>query len=127
MLVGVVYLVAPPRADVGRRASTSSRCTARRSRYTEQVWLFAAFTIAFMIKVPMVPFHTWLPDAHTEAPTGGSVDLAGVLLKMGAYAFLRFSLPMFPLAAQDAFPLVMVLAVIGIVYGALVGATRSPT
>ena len=54
--------------------------------YTEQVWLFAAFTLAFMIKVPMVPFHTWLPDAHTEAPTGGSVDLAGVLLKMGAYA-----------------------------------------
>ena len=63
-----------------------------------------AFAIAFMIKVPMVPFHTWLPDAHTEAPTGGSVDLAGVLLKMGAYGFLRFALPMFPLAAQDAFP-----------------------
>ena len=73
-----------------------------------------------MIKVPMVPLHTWLPDAHTEAPTGGSVDLAGVLLKMGAYGFLRFSLPMFPLAAQDAFPLIMALAVIGIIYGAMV-------
>lgn len=86
----------------------------------EQVLLFAAFTLAFMIKVPMVPLHTWLPDAHTEAPTGGSVDLASVLLKMGAYAFLRFSLPMFPHAAEQAFPVIMTLAVIGIVYGAMV-------
>jgi len=87
---------------------------------TEQVLLFAAFTLAFMIKVPMVPLHTWLPDAHTEAPTGGSVDLAGVLLKMGAYGFLRFSLPMFPHAAEQAFPLIMSLAVVGIIYGAMV-------
>ena len=82
--------------------------------------LFAAFTLAFMIKVPMVPLHTWLPDAHTEAPTGGSVDLAGVLLKMGAYGFLRFSLPMFPHAAEQAFPVIMTLAVVGIIYGAMV-------
>ena len=82
--------------------------------------LFCAFTLAFMIKVPMVPLHTWLPDAHTEAPTGGSVDLAGVLLKMGAYGFLRFSLPMFPHAAEQAFPVIMTLAVIGIIYGAMV-------
>jgi NADH-quinone oxidoreductase subunit M len=87
---------------------------------SEQVLLFAAFTLAFMIKVPMVPLHTWLPDAHTEAPTGGSVDLAGVLLKMGAYGFLRFSLPMFPHAAEQAFPIIMTLAVVGVVYGAMV-------
>ena len=87
---------------------------------TEELLLFAAFTLAFMIKVPMVPLHTWLADAHTEAPTGGSVDLAGVLLKMGAYGFLRFSLPMFPHAAEQAFPLIMTLAVVGIIYGAMV-------
>ena len=86
----------------------------------EQILLFSAFTLAFMIKVPMVPLHTWLPDAHTEAPTGGSVDLAGVLLKMGAYGFLRFSLPMFPHAAELAFPVIMSLAVVGIIYGAMV-------
>ena len=87
---------------------------------SEQVLLFAAFTLAFMVKVPMVPLHTWLPDAHTEAPTGGSVDLAGVLLKMGAYGFLRFSLPMFPHAAEQAFPVIVALAVVGIIYGAMV-------
>lgn len=86
----------------------------------KQYWLFAAFALSFAIKVPMFPFHTWLPDAHTEAPTGGSVDLAGVLLKMGCYAFLRFSLPMFPHAAEQAFPVIMTLAVIGIIYGAMV-------
>jgi NADH-quinone oxidoreductase subunit M len=88
--------------------------------YLEQTLLFWAFAVAFLIKVPMVPLHTWLPDAHTEAPTGGSVDLAGVLLKMGAYGFLRFALPLFPLAAQDAFPAIIGLSVIGIVYGAMV-------
>jgi len=86
----------------------------------EQVLLFSAFTLAFMVKVPMVPLHTWLPDAHTEAPTGGSVDLAGVLLKMGAYGVLRFSLPMFPHAAEQAFPVIVGLAVAGIIYGAMV-------
>ena len=120
MLVGMVYLALRHMQETGRPSFDILTLYGTPLTYTEQVWLFAAFTLAFMIKVPMVPFHTWLPDAHTEAPTGGSVDLAGVLLKMGAYAFLRFSLPMFPLAAQDAFPLIMVLAVIGIVYGALV-------
>src|SRR3972149_1802438 len=67
-----------------------------------QTWLFAAFALSFAIKVPMFPFHTWLPDAHTEAPTGGSVILAGVLLKMGTYGFLRFAIPLFPLAAREA-------------------------
>src|SRR4030095_6423840 len=120
MLVGIVYLALRHMRETGTPSFDIATLYGTPLTYTEQVWLFAAFTLAFMIKVPMVPFHTWLPDAHTEAPTGGSVDLAGVLLKMGVYAFLRFSLPMFPLAAQDAFPLIMVLAVIGIVYGALV-------
>ena len=84
-----------------------------------QLWLFAAFAISFMIKVPMFPFHTWLPDAHVEAPTAGSVILAGVLLKMGTYGFLRFAIPFFPAAAQQATPLMITLAAIGIVYGSL--------
>jgi NADH-quinone oxidoreductase subunit M len=85
-----------------------------------QYWLFGAFALAFAIKVPMFPFHTWLPDAHTEAPTAGSVILAGVLLKMGTYGFIRFAIPLFPKAAFNLLPLVSVLALIGIIYGALV-------
>jgi NADH-quinone oxidoreductase subunit M len=85
-----------------------------------QYWLFAAFALSFAIKVPMFPVHTWLPDAHTEAPTAGSVILAGVLLKMGTYGFLRFAIPLFPKAAFDAIPLISVLAIIGIIYGAIV-------
>ena len=87
---------------------------------TEARWLFAAFALAFAIKVPMWPVHTWLPDAHTEAPTAGSVILAGVMLKMGTYGFLRFAIPLFPAVAVEAMPLFMALAVIGIIYGALV-------
>ena len=85
----------------------------------KQYWLFAAFALSFAIKVPMFPFHTWLPDAHTEAPTAGSVILAGVLLKMGTYGFLRFAIPLFPQAALSAAPVILVLAVIGIIYGAI--------
>jgi NADH-quinone oxidoreductase subunit M len=85
-----------------------------------QFWLFFAFALAFAIKVPMFPFHTWLPDAHVEAPTAGSVILAGVLLKMGTYGFLRFCLPLFPNAFMDNVPLFSILAIIGIIYGALV-------
>ena len=90
-----------------------------------QFWLFAAFALAFAIKVPMVPFHTWLPDAHVEAPTPGSVILAGVLLKMGTYGFVRFALPLFPSAAVDFTSLMFVLALIGIVYGSLVAMVQS--
>jgi len=85
-----------------------------------QYWLFGAFALAFAIKVPMFPVHTWLPDAHVEAPTGGSVILAGVLLKMGTYGFLRFALPLFPAATLDLMPWLVGLAVVGIVYGAMV-------
>jgi len=90
-----------------------------------QVLLFLAFGLAFAIKVPMFPFHTWLPDAHTEAPTAGSVLLAGVLLKMGTYGFLRFCLPLFPDATQMFTPLICSLAVIGIIYGALVAMVQT--
>jgi NADH-quinone oxidoreductase subunit M len=86
----------------------------------QQLWLFAAFALAFAIKVPMFPLHTWLPDAHVEAPTGGSVILAGILLKLGTYGFLRFALPLFPHAADRLAPWLLGLAVIGIIYGALV-------
>jgi NADH-quinone oxidoreductase subunit M len=85
-----------------------------------QMWLFLAFGLAFAIKVPMFPLHTWLPDAHVEAPTAGSVILAGVLLKMGAYGFLRFNIPLFPQAAVKLAPYMAALAVVGILYGASV-------
>lgn len=83
-------------------------------------WLFLAFFVAFAIKVPLFPFHTWLPDAHVEAPTAGSVLLAGVLLKMGAYGILRFCLPLFPNATQEFAPAIILLALVSILYGALV-------
>jgi NADH-quinone oxidoreductase subunit M len=85
-----------------------------------QFWFFLAFALAFAIKVPLFPFHTWLPDAHVEAPTAGSVILAGVLLKMGTYGFVRFAFPLFPVAAEFFAPWLATLAVIGIIYGALV-------
>lgn len=85
-----------------------------------QTWVFLAFFLGFAIKVPMFPFHTWLPDAHVEAPTAGSVILAGVLLKMGTYGFVRFSLPLFPQASRKFVPLMVVLALVAIIYGALV-------
>jgi len=85
-----------------------------------QWWVFLAFFIGFAIKVPMVPFHTWLPDAHTDAPTAGSVILAAVLLKMGTYGFLRFSLPMLPSATRVFLPLIVTLSLVGVIYGALV-------
>jgi len=85
-----------------------------------QAWLFLAFALAFAVKVPMFPLHTWLPDAHVQAPTAGSVVLAGVLLKMGTYGFLRLGMPLFPLAVAEWGWVILVLAVVGIVYGALV-------
>jgi NADH-quinone oxidoreductase subunit M len=85
-----------------------------------QIWCFAAFALAFAIKVPLFPLHTWLPDAHVEAPTAGSVILAGVLLKFGIFGFLRWAIPLFPYGAQFWSPYIMALSVIGIIYGAMV-------
>ena len=93
--------------------------------FESELWLFAAFALAFGIKVPIFPFHTWLPDAHVEAPTGGSVVLAGVLLKMGLYGFIRFAYPLFPRGAEVFAPYIALLAVIGIIYGALVAWAQS--
>ena len=90
-----------------------------------QYWLFLAFFLSFAIKVPLFPFHTWLPDAHVEAPTAGSVILAGVLLKMGTYGLIRFCLPLFPAATLYFTPHIMTLAVIGIIYGALVAMVQT--
>ena len=87
-------------------------------------WLFLGFAVAFAVKVPLFPLHTWLPDAHTEAPTAGSVILAGILLKMGTYGLLRFCLELFPKASVDLAPLMVTLAVIGIIYGAIVAAVQ---
>ena len=89
-----------------------------------QFWVFLVFFISFAIKVPMFPFHTWLPDAHVEAPTAGSVILAGVLLKMGTYGFLRFSLPILPEGTREWLPWMVALSIVGIVYGALVAGIR---
>jgi len=88
--------------------------------YNQQWWIFLSFFLGFAVKVPMFPFHTWLPDAHTDAPTAGSVILAAILLKMGTYGFIRFSLPILPEATQDFVPMMVLLSIIGIIYGALV-------
>ncbi len=110
--------VAPPGSNVPALLDTVIPVAG--TWWQTQFWLFGAFALAFAIKVPMVPLHTWLPDAHVEAPTAGSVVLAGVLLKMGTYGFLRFALPLFPAAVADWTPTMLVLSVIGIVYGSLV-------
>ncbi len=98
------------------RSGNSLATRAPRAEY----WIFLSFAIAFFIKVPLFPFHTWLPDAHTEAPTAGSVILAGVLLKLGTYGLLRFNLALFPTASRYFAPVIITLAIIGIIYGALV-------
>ncbi|MBI4278061.1 MAG: NADH-quinone oxidoreductase subunit M [Armatimonadetes bacterium] len=119
MLVAIIvlYLVASPS---GGRTFDLLALQQARLEPGLQTWLFLAFALAFAIKVPVWPFHTWLPDAHVEAPTAGSVILAGVLLKMGTYGFLRFALPLFPQASRDFVALASVLAVIGILYGGAV-------
>ena len=117
MLVAIIYLyfAAPGPATFDLTALMGTPLSLDVQRL-----LFLGFFASFAIKVPLVPFHTWLPDAHTEAPTAGSVMLAAVLLKMGVYGLIRFAIPLFPDAARELVPLLMALAIIGIVYGALV-------
>jgi NADH-quinone oxidoreductase subunit M len=119
MLVAILYVYAQYKAAGGSFSFDYTDLSHLTLPFGPQMLCFAAFALAFAIKVPIFPLHTWLPDAHVEAPTGGSVILAGVLLKFGTYGFLRFALPMFPLAAAAAAPVIVTLAVIGIVYGAL--------
>lgn len=114
MLVAILYLYLKGAGTFALPALTAVQLTDK-----EQLYMFAAFALAFLIKVPVFPFHTWLPDAHTEAPTPGSVILAGVMLKLGTYGLLRFAIPLFPAAMGKAAPLFAVLATIGIVFGAL--------
>lgn len=114
MMLGVIWLVwQTGSTDLVALMDMTSGLTA-----SEQTWIFASFALSFAIKVPVLPFHTWLADAHTEAPTSGSVLLAGVLLKMGTYGLIRFGIGLFPAAALAASPVFMALGAIGIVYGA---------
>jgi len=122
MLVAIVYLGVQAGAPLGHPTFDYEAILALNLKPTASFWLFGAFFLAFAVKVPMFPFHTWLPDAHVEAPTAGSVILAGILLKLGTYGFLRIALPFFPGVAM--YPWVrsgiIVLAVIGVIYGSLV-------
>jgi NADH-quinone oxidoreductase subunit M len=122
MLVAIIYLSQANGGTTFDLQAIYQNLTSGALQLThrEEMWLFLAFLLAFAIKVPMFPLHTWLPDAHVEAPTAGSVILAGVLLKMGTYGILRFCLPLFPTASLTAAPYLSILGLIGIVYGALV-------
>ena len=122
MLLGILALYFNYKAATGSLTGTFDITAFQHFNFPAglQWWVFLAFFLGFAIKVPMFPFHTWLPDAHTDAPTAGSVILAAVLLKMGTYGFLRFSLPILPDASRHFVPMIVVLSIIGIVYGALV-------
>ncbi len=120
MLVAILYLYFSYHTFSGEYSFDLLKIMQMPLPYHPQLWLFGAFALAFAIKVPLFPFHTWLPDAHVQAPTAGSVILAGVLLKMGTYGFVRFCMPLFPQATVTYMPYICVLAVIAIIYGALV-------
>jgi NADH-quinone oxidoreductase subunit M len=120
MLVAIFYVYAKYGAVTGEYTTDFMKLKDLTLPHSAQIFCFAAFALAFAIKVPLFPLHTWLPDAHVEAPTAGSVILAGVLLKFGIYGFLRFAMPMFPHGAAAAAPYIAILAVAGIIYGALV-------
>ena len=127
MLVAIFYLYAQHGNMTGEYTTKLSELLDINAMIspTAQIWCFAAFALAFAIKVPLFPLHTWLPDAHVEAPTVGSVVLAGVLLKLGIYGFIRFAMPLFPYGAAVLAPWIAWLSVIGIVYGAFVAFAQS--
>ena len=127
MLVGIVATVFLARDNGVGRLTFDLTVLAEQADFPTSTgrWLFFAFAIAFAVKVPLFPVHTWLPDAHTQAPTAGSVILAGVMLKLGTYGFVRFGLYLFPEAAWWARPLLLTLAVIGITYGAIVATMQT--
>jgi NADH-quinone oxidoreductase subunit M len=122
MLVAIIWLAVYASASLGHFTTDLTELYSVGPTIKENIqnWMFAAFALSFAIKIPLFPLHTWLPDAHVQAPTAGSVILAGVLLKMGTYGLLRFCLPLFPHASLNFAPYISVLAVIGIIYGALV-------
>src|SRR5688572_14737481 len=120
MLLGIIYLGFQSYHQTGLPTFAVQELYGTQLTELAQLLLFFAFTLAFAIKVPLFPLHTWLPDAHVEAPTGGSIILAGVMLKMGTYGFLRFVLPLFPESSERWANLMIALSVIGIIYGALV-------
>ena len=120
MLVGIIFLATRNYQVTQTLTFNFQQLANLRLPFAEQMWLFLAFALSFAIKVPLFPLHTWLPDAHVEAPTAGSVILAAILLKMGTYGFIRFAIPLFPEAALAAAPYIIALAVIGIIYGAMV-------
>ncbi len=120
MLVAIIYMAFEFKSQTGVYSFDMIALTGMPIATQAQMWLFGAFALAFAIKVPLFPFHTWLPDAHVEAPTAGSVILAGVLLKLGTYGFIRICMPMFPEATFAFTPYISVLAIIAIIYGALV-------
>jgi NADH-quinone oxidoreductase subunit M len=120
MLAAIFYVYVQYSNVTGLHTTELSKLSEVSLSHSAQVWCFLAFAVAFAIKIPLFPLHTWLPDAHVEAPTAGSVILAGVLLKFGIYGFIRWAMPLFPYGASVVSPYIALLAVIGIIYGALV-------
>jgi len=120
MLVAIFYIYVQAAKVLGTYTTDLAELQKVALPYDAQMWCFAAFALAFAIKVPLFPLHTWLPDAHVEAPTAGSVILAGVLLKFGIFGFLRYAMPLFPHGAEVWAPTLAILSVIGIIYGAFV-------